>query len=173
MFQTKDVISINPYTNGIKINHCVESYNAKVIFWTTKNSDLVIKEIEKTGFLDNKEVSQNYDEADILKRQKQGSFPMKKTFAIIFGVIWNLLFLYDFIPFFLNLSPKSKGFPIGIGITSAVGFLFVCSVLAIVSKHFRDILLKKSRDLNDIRKFVYVIALASGILLVTVTIANH
>ncbi|MFZ4796774.1 MAG: hypothetical protein ACOYMA_04725 [Bacteroidia bacterium] len=173
VFQSKDVISIDSYTNGIRINHCVENYNSKIIFWTTKNPDIVINEIEKTGFLDNKSISENYDVSVILRRQKEGSFPIKKTVAIIFGIIWNLLFLYDFIPFFLNLNNKSDRLPIGIGITSAVGFLFVCSILALFSKHFRNIILKESRDLNDIRKFTYLIALVSGIILATITIVKN
>ena len=59
LFQPKDVISIETYTlipiigQGIKINHRIENYNPKIIFWTFKNPNLVISEIKKTGFLGN------------------------------------------------------------------------------------------------------------------------
>ena len=42
IFEPKDIISIEPYVSipligqGIKINHRVEKYNSKVIFWTFK-----------------------------------------------------------------------------------------------------------------------------------------
>jgi hypothetical protein len=164
IFQSKDIISLQPESNGIKINHSVKNYNSKVIFWTFKNPALVIEEIERTGFLENKSTPQNYNVNDILKKQNEGSFPMKKAVAIIFGVVWNLLFLYDIIPFVIN--PKSKDFPLGVGANCALALLLASSILAIVSKHFRKIILKESRDLNDIRKFVYFTALMSGIALI-------
>lgn len=169
IFQSKDIISLQPESNGIKINHSVKNYNAKVIFWTFKNPALVIEEIERTGFLENKSTPQNYNVNDILKKQNEGSFPMKKAVAIIFGLVWNLLFLYDIIPFVLN--PKSKVFPLGAGANCALGLLLASSILTIVSKHFRKIILKESRDLNDIRKFVYFTALLSGVsLLISMSI---
>jgi hypothetical protein len=161
IFQSKDIISLQPESNGIKINHSVKNYNAKVIFWTFKSPALVIEEIERTGFLENKSTPQNYNVNDILKKQNEGSFPMKKAVAIIYGVVWNLLFLYDIIPFVLN--PESKVFPLGVGANCALALLLASSILAIVSKYFRKIILKESRDLNDIRKFVYFITLISGI----------
>jgi hypothetical protein len=49
VFQPKDIISIKPYTSipiigsGIKINHRIENYNSKVIFWTFKNPSSVLE----------------------------------------------------------------------------------------------------------------------------------
>jgi len=52
LFQPSDIISIIPYSKipilgqGIKINHKVETYKKKVIFWTYKNPELVINQIK-------------------------------------------------------------------------------------------------------------------------------
>ncbi|MCL9806889.1 hypothetical protein NAT51_15240 [Flavobacterium amniphilum] len=176
VFQPKDIISIKPYTsipiigNGIKINHRVENYNSEVIFWTFKNPNSVLSAIEKTGFLQNTNSTISADDLEILKKQNEGGFPIKKPAAVFFVVAWNLLFLSDIIPFFL--SDKTEGSPIGIGIISAVGLLFASSILTIVSGKFRKIILKENRNFEDIKKFVYFIALVSGILFAGFTIGN-
>jgi len=176
VFQPKDIISIKPHKsfpiigNGIKINHRIENYNSEVIFWTLKNPNSVIAEIEKTGFLQNinSEISQN--DLEIIKRQNEGGFPIKKSVAIFFIVTWNLLFLSDIIPFIL--SNKTEGSPIGIGMNIVIGFIFVSSILAIVSERFRKIILKENRNFDDIKKFAYFIALISGIMFVAFSIGN-
>lgn len=174
VFQPQDIISIEPYTTmsvlgrGIKINHRVENYNPNVIFWTFKDPNFVINEIKKVGFLDKINSGVRLTDTDIIKRQEQGSFPIKKSFAIIFAVLWNLLFLSDFIPFFQN---KKETF-IGNGMKMAVGLLFVTSILTLVSDFFREIILKEGRDFNDIKKFVYFIILISGFMLLSITVFN-
>ena len=176
MFQPKDIISIEPYTfipligQGIKINHRIESYNPKVIFWTFKDPNSVISEIKKTGFLQNINSEISSTDLEIIKKQNEGGFPIKKSVAIFFIVAWNLLFLTDIIPFFLK--DETEGSPIGIGINLAVGLIFVSSILAIVSEKFRKVILKENRNFEDIKKFAYFIALISGIMFVTFTIGN-
>ena len=176
MFQPKDIISIEPYTfipligQGIKINHRIESYNPKVIFWTFKDPNSVISEIKKTGFLQNINSEISSTDLEIIKKQNEGGFPIKKSVAIFFIVAWNLLFLTDIIPFFLK--GETEGSPIGIGINLAVGLIFVSSILAIVSEKFRKVILKENRNFEDIKKFAYFIALISGIMFVTFTIGN-
>lgn len=176
VFQPKDIISIKPHTsipiigNGIKINHRIASYNSEVIFWTFKNPDSVISEIEKTGFLQNINSEISPDDLEIIKNQNEGGFPMKKSVAIFFVIVWNLLFLSDFLPFFLQ--GKNEGSPIGIGMNLAVGLLFVSSVLAIISEKFQKIILKENRNFNDIKKFIYFIAFISGIIFISLTIGN-
>lgn len=176
MFQPKDIISIEPYTlipligQGIKINHRIERYNPKVIFWTFKDPNAVIGEIKKTGFLQNVNSQISSNDLEIIKKQNQGGFPLKKSVAIFFIIAWNLLFLSDSIPFFLK--GETTGAPIGIGMNLAIGLLFVSSILAIVSEKFRKIILKENRNLDDIKKFAYFIALISGIMFVAFTIGN-
>lgn len=176
MFQPKDIISIEPYTfipligQGIKINHRIENYNPKVIFWTFKDPNSVIVEIKKTGFLQNLNSEISSTDLEIMKKQNEGGFPLKKSVAVFFIVAWNLLFISDFIPFFLK--GETEGSPIGIGMNLAVGLLFVSSILSIVSEKFRKIILKENRNFDDIKKFSYFIALISGIMFVAFTIGN-
>lgn len=60
-FQAVDIISIEPYIlipfigQGIKIKHNVASYKKQVIFWTFKNPKMLIKQIEATGFIGEKD----------------------------------------------------------------------------------------------------------------------
>ena len=176
MFQPKNIISIEPYTfipiigQGIKINHRIENYNPKVIFWTFKDPNYVIGEIKKTGFLQNLNSELSSNDLEIIKKQNEGGFPLKKSVAIFFTVAWNLLFLSDIIPFFLK--GETEGSPIGIGMNLAVGLLFVSSILAIASEKFLKIILKENRSFDDIKKFAYFIALISGIMFVALTIGN-
>jgi hypothetical protein len=176
MFQPKDIISIEPYTlipligQGIKINHRIENYNPKIIFWTFKDPNSVIVEIKKTGFLQNLNSEISSTDLEIMKKQNEGGFPLKKSVAVFFIVAWNLLCLSDFIPFFLK--GETEGSPIGIGMNLAVGLLFVGSILSIVSEKFRKIILKENRNFDDIKKFSYFIALISGIIFVAFTIGN-
>jgi uncharacterized membrane protein (DUF485 family) len=176
VFQPKDIISIKPYSsipiigNGIKINHRIENYNSKVIFWTFKNSNSVISEIEKTGFLKNINSEISADDLEIIKKQNEGGFPIKKSVVIFYVLAWNLLFLSDFLPFLLK--SKTEGSPIGIGINLAVGLIFASSILAIVSAKFQKIILKENRNFDDIKKFVYFIAFITGLMFIVFTIGN-
>ena len=165
VFQPSNIKSIEPYTQipligqGIKINHNVDSYKEKVIFWTFKNPESVINQIKQTGFLSNKlEIGTN-SISEIQERQKRGGFPIKKSMAIGAVVVWNLLCLIDFIPFFQG---KSEGLPIGKGILAALGILFSSALLSLISSDFRRIILKEGRTLEDIKKFSIFIMLISG-----------
>jgi len=177
VFQPQDIISIEPYTmipilgQGIKINHRIENYNPKVIFWTFKDPNFVINEIKRVGFLDNINSKISFADTEIIKRQEQGGFPIKKPVAIIFVILWNILFLSDFLPFFLQ--NKKEGIPIGSGVKMAIGLLLATSILTLISDSFRKIILKEGRDFNDIKKFVYFVILISGLLLFAVVGLPH
>jgi len=170
-FRPEDVISIEPYYmipiigQGVKINHRIQKYKDKVIFWTLKNPNEVIRQIEQTGFLDNSssEISQEDSEL-IAQRQKQGGFPIKTPFAIAIVVIWNILFLKDFLS---STSSDSNGIPFGNGVISALGLVFLTCLLTLISKGFRKIILKEGRELQDISKFLYFIMFICGFMLFT------
>jgi hypothetical protein len=168
VFQPQDIIPIEPYKmipilgQGIKINHRIENYKPKVIFWTFKDPDFVINEIKKVGFFGNINSKISFADTEIIKRQEQGGFPIKKPVAIIFVVLWNMLFLSDFLPFFLQ--NKKEGIPIGYGVKMAIGLLLATSILTLISDRFRKVILKEGRDFNDIKKFVYFIILVCGIM---------
>ncbi len=176
VFQPKDVISIETYRTfpgfrkGIKINHRVETYSAKVLFLTFRDPTFVINEIRRVGFLSNQNSRINFSEADIVKLQQQGSFPLKKSFAILFVVLWNLLFLSDFLPFFL--SDHKKGMPIGNGVRMALGLVLATAILTLISENFRKLILKEGRVLDDIIKAVYFIILITGFLIISFSVVN-
>ena len=88
--------------------------------------------------------------------------------AIIFFVLWNLLFFSDFLYFFLQ--DKQEGLPIGNGVKIALGLVLVTSILTLVSDAFSKMILKEGREFNDIKKFVYFIILISGFMLFSLTV---
>ncbi len=176
VFQPQDIISIEPYTRipvigqGIKINHRIEKYKSKVIFWTTKDPHFVLSEIKRVGFLDNINSKISLADAAIIQRQEQGAFPIKMPVAIIAVAIWSILFLSDFLPFLLGNTTART--PIGIGVKTATGLLFATSVLALLSGGFRKLILKEGREFNDIKKFVIFIMLISGIMFLSLAIIS-
>ena len=170
-FAPKDIISIDPFSSvpilgrGIKINHRVENYNPKIIFWTCRDPVFVINEIKKTGFLDNNTSYYTEESAAITYQQNQGRFPIKKSVAVLFIIVWNALFLSDLIPFFTGHTNRHA--PFANGINLALGLVFACSLLIILSEKFRKLVLKDGRDFSDIKKSIYFILLISGIMFIT------
>ncbi len=168
VFQPKDIVSIETYImipilgQGIKINHNVSTYKERVIFWTFKDPNEVIKQIQETGFLSNQNASVQQMDRAIAEKQVKGGFPLKKGFAIGAIVVWNLLFLSDFVPFFLQ---KTDGTPIGNGVLAAVGLLFLSALFSLISGDFRRLILKEGRELDDIKKFAIFTMIISGLML--------
>ena len=174
IFRPDDIISIEPYYmipiigQGIKINHRIPKYKDKVIFWTFKNPNEVINQIRQTGFLDNTSNSDNVTDNEIIKeRQKQGGFPIKIPFAIAVVVIWNILFLLDFLDFF---NENKEGIPLGNGVKMALGFVLITSILTLISSGFRKLVLKEGRELKDISKFLYFIIFICGFMLINLIV---
>jgi len=168
-FSPKDIISIEPYQQfpiigkGVKINHRVSNYKEKVIFWTFENPKEVINEIRKTGFLDNINSNISVDDKRILSKQKQGGFPIKKTFAVGMVILWNVLFALDIYKFYNN---PNGVIPIGNGIKTAIGLLLITALITLFSKSFQNLILKEGRELDDIKKFLYLIIAISSFMLV-------
>ena len=163
VFQPKDIISIEPYakstflSKGLKINHLITNYDSEVIFWTFNDPLEVINQISETGFFDN--TNSTTDSITIQQQQGLGGFPIKKNVAIGIVVVWNLLFLIDFVG--TGASGK-KTIPIGTGMTIAVALLFLVSVLTLKSKDFSKLILKEGKEIGDIKRFLYFIILISG-----------
>lgn len=172
-FQTSDIISIEPYTmipilgQGIKINHKVTNYKERVIFWTFKDPNSVVRQIKETGFLNHQNSTEQKVDREVIEKQAKGGFPIKKSFAIGAIVVWNLLFLTDIIPFFLG---QSEGYPIGKGIITAIGLMFLSALFSLISSDFRQLILKEGRELNDIKKFAIFVMIISGFMLIQIGI---
>ena len=158
VFRREDIISIVPdlgfMSSGIRINHRVPKYKDKVIFWTLKNPNKIIQQIRQTGFLENSSSEITPKDSEIIaERQKQGGFPIKINFAVVVVVIWNILFIMDFLKF---ATGNSYGI-IGNGALTALGLLFLTCLLILMSKGFRKLALKEGRELKDISRFLYFI----------------
>jgi hypothetical protein len=171
VFRPGDIVSVEPYGiipvigRGIKINHRVPNYKKKVIFWSFVNPDELIRRIRQTGFLDNTAgPDAQTDDGIVTARQKQGGFPIRVPYAIAAVVIWNVLFMIDFIDI---TGSGTKNFGPGKGVMAALGFLFFASVLLLISKKFRKLVLKEGRDLEDISRFLYFIIFISGFMLLS------
>ncbi|BAU54416.1 hypothetical protein [Mucilaginibacter gotjawali] len=173
VFRPSDITSIEPYTlipvlgQGIKINHTVPGYNAKVIFWTFGSPETLIRKIEQTGFL----VNANPIPADVAVKvvtaQTGGSFPVKKSAAIAVLLIWNILFLYDIIRFF---NGEHKRFPLGIGAQLALAFVFLISLLLLISVPVRNLILKPGMEINGIKSFLFLLMLITVIMFTAISI---
>lgn len=161
-FRPSDVISIEPLTlfsgTGIKINHRVGEYNEKVIFLTSRSRDL-IKRINDTGFLGNSDPLPAEVEARVIKYQSSGSFPMKWSAVIVFGVIWNLLFLGDLLGYFRNTN---RPIPVGTGAQLALAFAFLFALSILLSEPFSQLVLKDGRKVKEVKSFLFFLMFISG-----------
>ncbi|MBR9917871.1 hypothetical protein GYB29_09370 [bacterium] len=125
-----------------------------------KNPAELIKKIEQTGFLTNTENILPEQVQEILKHQSSGGFPIKTWFAIVVIVVWNFLLMYDFMI-------EKEGQPsIGVGVKSALTFVFVTSLLLLISEPFRKLVLNEGRTLQDIKKFVLLLMVIAAIMLI-------
>lgn len=160
-FRPSDIVSIEPSSflsgAGIKINHRVEKYSSKVVFLTSGGSDLISR-IESTCFLHNTDVLPVDVEAEITKYQLEGSFPVKWSAAIVFVVIWNILFLADELGYF----GKKYNMPLGNGARLAIAFAFLFALTLLTSESFRQLVLKKGRTIKDVRSFLLFLMLVTG-----------
>jgi len=166
VFKPSDIISIETNSGflnkGLYLNHKVANYKDKVIFWTFGDVNLLLQQIEQTGFLKNDASTPVALNTEIESLQAKGGFPIKTWFAITAGVIWNLLFLFDFYNF---ITKGNQVLPIGTGVKSALGFAFAIALLLLFAAPFRNLVLKEGRTLNDIKRFAYLLLLVSGLLL--------
>lgn len=171
-FRPSDIISIEPSSffsgNGIKINHRVSGYNEKVMFLTSGSRDL-IKQIEGTGFLNNPGPIPQDVEARIVQFQSSGSFPMKWSAVIVFVIIWNLLFLGDYLGYFGKLDNQ---IPLGPGAQMALAFAFLFSLAILPSAPFSRLALKPGRKAIEIRPFLLFLMLITGIMFAMISLTS-
>lgn len=162
-FRPSDIISIEPSSflagAGIKVIHRVEKYSSNVIFLTSDASNLISR-IESTGFLQNTDALPEDVEAEIIKYQSGGSFPIKWPAAIAFFVIWNLLFFADQLGYF----GKTSRIPVGNGARLAIALGFIFALMLLISAPFRKLVLKDGRKVNDVKPFLLFLMLITGIL---------
>jgi hypothetical protein len=71
------------------------------------------------------------------------------------------------------MRQTTKRTPFGNGINLALGLLFGCSILIVVSEKFRKLILKEGREFDDIKKSIYFILFISGIMFITYTLTKY
>jgi len=176
VFQPKDIISIEAYTiipffgQGIKIIHRIAKYKSKVIFWTFDDPITVINQINQTGFLDNIDTRITDNDQLIIQQQKAGGFPFKTPIAIVAVVLWNLLFLFDFM---YSLASHKGGIPLGVGAIIALATLIIFSILLLISKEFCTLVLKEGKSIVDINRILYFLIFLSGFMLIGILTFNY
>lgn len=169
VFRPTDIISIEAYTTmpvvgkGIRIHHRVNNYNSKIIFWTFGSPSALIESIHQTGFLNSSSPRSIEFDEEISFAQSKGGFPIKTAAAVIIVIIWNVLFMMDFIRLF---DKKSEGSPLGLGSQLAMGFIFLTCVLLLISSPFRRLILKEGRTIKDIKKFILFTMFIVGCMLI-------
>jgi len=168
-FNKDDISSIEPYGlipvigRGIKINHKKKSYDSKIIFWTFGNPEILIKEIEKTQFLNKttESLEKNKTETKKIEPQRPEGFPIKLSASIVIIAICNILLLGDFINFFLN---DNTGSPLGLGAQLSTGLIVSISTLLLTSENTRKLILKKGQSIDNLKKPLYFIIAITGLL---------
>ncbi|WP_300672751.1 hypothetical protein [Soonwooa sp.] len=170
-FRPEDISSIEAYTlipilgQGIKINHKVPQYSSKIIFWTFQDPNIVLEEIKNTGFLNNINPKIKDESIKNNERPEMSGFLIKNNVAISFIILWVLLLLYDFVPFFLNYSANK--FPFGLGVISALSLLFVSALLVLFSEKFRKLVFKDGKKLSN-NNIIYLFLAVSGFTLISI-----
>jgi len=164
-FTPQDIVTLeehNEFGNkGIRINHKVEAYNEKIIFWT--NDPIAIINAVQSTFMNGRGASAPTI-ATVRTKQQQGGFPIKMKAALLLFALWNMCFLYDFYQFFIANTSNT---PIGNGGMSALAGIVGVSILTLVSRGFRKLILKPGRELNDVKVFVYFLLFIACLMLVS------
>jgi hypothetical protein len=163
-FRPEDVISITAsgasiFTSGIRIRHKVKGYYSTVVFKSFTNANSILQQIQQTGFLDNKERLPFYEDTLITAMQEKGGFAMKIPAAIAIVVIWNLLFLPNFVHSFQNNKVPFIGMHLGLG------FMLLLSLTLLISEPFRNVILKEGRTLKHIKTLVLFMIFLSALML--------
>lgn len=174
IFRPKDVVFIEPYTlipiigQGIKINHNVSFYNTKVIFWSFKSPETIVSQIRKTGFLTlgtSHSPKTDKELFSLFEMQSLRSFPIKKNALLIALISWSALLLMDLA---LHLMDGTNHpLPVGKGILIGLALLFLSALASLISTDFRNLILIKGKDRNDIKTTAIFILCICGCMLAT------
>lgn len=161
VFLPSDIISITPASNisllgsSIQINHTVEGYSSNIIFQYSGSSADLINKIHQTGFLNNADPISAPTQAEIIEYSSTSGFPIKIPAIVAIIIIWNICCIYDFRHLIDGSDPKlAFG---GIGIRLALGFMITICLSLLFAEPVRTLVLKKGRNINDIKPFLYFI----------------
>ncbi|WDF54718.1 hypothetical protein [Mucilaginibacter sp. KACC 22063] len=165
VFRPSDVVSLtveNQFLGlrkGIRINHTVANYSNNIIFLST-NAAYLIKQIESTGFLLQRDPLPGHLEEEIIRTQAAGSFPIKKSAAIAIIIIWNALC----IPAIINDASKSPIIKAPYAMLLPLGFMMSTCVSLLVIPTVRGWVIKPGHHINSIKTGVIFILIIISII---------
>lgn len=165
IFHPDEIVSIQEDSGGIKIIHEVLEYDEQILFLTSNNPLKLISKIRDTGFLDGKERSKESLKEVVNIREVKKGFPFRKSYSVIFSIVWSALFIYDFVNFYLN---NMEGLPLGNGSIIAVTSAFVVLVLLLTSHDFSKNILTPGWEINDFQKTLIFFLLVLTLILVNI-----
>lgn len=161
-FSPAQVISIEKYTTipvlgwGIRIKHNVASYPSHIVFWCFGSPASLIARIGGTGFAP-------CGSPDSVSANRGIPARWQTLTAIV--VLWNLLFMAD-----MHLERGQHPTP-GAFSFLAVLLMFVGSVAIWRVRWLQCLVLKVGRSPSEIKAWLYLLALVSGIMSVAMAVA--
>ena len=162
-FTQEQIISINKYTTipilgwGIQIVHNISEYPKKIIFSSFSNPESIITKIQETGFLPS---------ADPSKIPPNIGIPVKWQAIVLIVALWNILLFAD-MGGFPQLGSKPGSFTL-----LALSLLFIGSISIWKSLWLQSMILKPGRSPSEIKAWLNLLALVSGLLFVILSIIN-
>lgn len=169
-FRPTDIISMEIYTrmpilgNGIRINHRLSTYNSKIIFWTMKNPDEVIKMIQSTGFMDEISSELSVEDQLLLKRQIQTEFPIN-PFVFLLMFLAFIASLQNSYLFFPTNGNSDSFFQRLILIASFI--IWLTCLIILISKSVQKRILIKGWTFDLIKKSVILVFCISLVICVS------
>jgi hypothetical protein len=142
---------------GVRIVHTRSDYPAKIIFLSFRDPDRVVDDIRLSGFL---------PRASAALIPTRSAMPFRWTAVIMFIVVWNVLFVLDgFVPW---KQPKAPG----LFVQLALALAFSAAVVIQRSKAVQYWVLQPSRSVGEIRPFLLLLQVVSGLLLAGSTLSR-
>jgi len=156
-FTPNTVVAITRYSMipilgwGIQIQHCVPEYPARFIFWCLGSPDILLAGIRESGFLPQAPVSA------IVPRR---GFALRWQAIVVAIAAWNGLLMLDMLS---HLQIPSAPGPLS---ALALGIAFAATAAFIRLPALHHLVLKPGRNIGEIRPFLNLLLLITGILFV-------
>jgi hypothetical protein len=155
VFRPEQVISIEKYGLvpflgwGIQIKHAISDYPENIIFYCFMNPEKILDELHSLGFI---------AKASSAQIKERSGFPIRWEVLAFIVVAWNVLFILDFGPNFL----EKKEVKFGPFIFIATAGVFVFSLCALRFKYIQELILKPGRSIGEIKDTLRLVSCISG-----------
>jgi hypothetical protein len=156
-FLASDVVSLVRYgsipffSSGVRIVHARQDYPPKIIFWYLGNPETILRAIHEIGFVPT---------APAGSEIKWRGIPVRWTTILLFILAWNGLFLLGgAVPRILVKRPELFSL-------IPLFFAFAISWRTKTSPRLQKMILREGRSVNEIKAFLSLVQIVSGILLV-------